>query len=479
MSHKHTHGLPYCQNCHYPLAEMDKFCPNCGQQNTDGKITMHDLWHEVTHYFTHVDNKIFVTIRHLFIPGKLTDEFLKGHRKRYIHPINLFFVVGIILPFILGQFWKNIAKEGDINKGFLKEQTVYRNDLLFEMDSIAKRDSLLSSDYKRAIDTFLLKNYQRYNVNFSKKDTSLKGLTTQYYLIKDKMKHERQAINLLHDTLQIDKKTDNAPLIRLRLSEAEAYFSKLTYDSSVTLSKIAQLDGEAFDKTIKSLERGYAAYQMGKKWGLKTPPPVLTIDSILKYPTQYDPVQEKLDSRHNIIKRDSITIGFLTGQNVKLDEIDIYTLNNEAIFDKYKIDGFGEKIAVKQFIQLGKEGINPLMAGYSKNFVVNTMLSIIPCAWCFLLLFRRPKRLFVEHVIFLIHYSCFTFIASALLLLKHEWYLYLSIVLCLLFLIVAVKRVYKQTWLKSILKGTLMYVINIIWGTLITSIGMVVSVILS
>ena len=111
MSHHHTEGLPYCQNCHYPIAELDKFCPNCGQQNTDGHVSLHDLWHELTHYFTHVDNKIFTSIRDLLIPGKLTDEFFKGHRKRYVHPINLFFVVGIIVPFILGRMWKDAAQD--------------------------------------------------------------------------------------------------------------------------------------------------------------------------------------------------------------------------------------------------------------------------------------------------------------------------------------------------------------------------------
>lgn len=479
MSHKHTHGLPYCQNCHYPLAEMEKFCSNCGQQNTDGRLSMHDLWHEVTHYFTHVDNKIFVSIRHLFIPGKLTDEFLKGHRKRYIHPINLFFVVGIIIPFIMGQFWKNVSKDGGMNKGFLKEKTVYRNDLLFEMDSIAKHDSLLSRDKKQAIDTFLLKSYQRYNVKFSLSDTSVKGYTTQYYLIKEKMRHAREALNLLHDTLQIDRKFDNAPLLRQRLVEYDAYSSKLAYDSIQIVLKITRLKGEVLDKTIKSLEMGYTGYLFGKKMAMKTAPSVLTIDSVLKHPVTHDPIQTKLDASRKVIKRDSANIDFLTGQNVKIDEIDIYSLSNEEIFEKYNIVGFGKKIAVKQFIQLGKEGINPLMAGYSKNFVLNTMLSIIPCAWVFLWFYRRPKRLFVEHVIFLIHYSCFTFVASALMLLKDDGYLYLSMFLCFAFFIVAVKRVYKESWLKSVSKGTLMYFINMIFGILITSIGFVVSALLS
>ena len=141
MSHKHTQGLPYCQNCHYPIAELDKFCPNCGQQNTDGHVSLHDLWHEVSHYFTHVDNKIFVTLRHLFIPGKLTDAFFKGHRKRYIHPINLFFLIGIILPFIFGQIWKDASKGNGLDKGFIQDKTLYHNDLLFELDSTIKHDT--------------------------------------------------------------------------------------------------------------------------------------------------------------------------------------------------------------------------------------------------------------------------------------------------------------------------------------------------
>jgi Protein of unknown function (DUF3667) len=72
---------------------------------------------------------------YLLIPRKLTEAFFKGHRKRYIHPTNLFFVVGVILPFVAGKMWQNAAKENHMDKGFIKEKELYRNDLLFEMDS--------------------------------------------------------------------------------------------------------------------------------------------------------------------------------------------------------------------------------------------------------------------------------------------------------------------------------------------------------
>jgi Protein of unknown function (DUF3667) len=110
--HKQPH-TPYCLNCHYPTAELDNFCPNCGQKPSNGKITMHDLLHEFLHNLTHFDGKIVSSLRHALIPGKLTLEFFKGHHKRYAHPIQLFLVIGklyILLSIVSQNPWPKSSK---------------------------------------------------------------------------------------------------------------------------------------------------------------------------------------------------------------------------------------------------------------------------------------------------------------------------------------------------------------------------------
>jgi hypothetical protein len=481
MSHEHSKGLPNCQNCHYPLAEMDKFCPNCGQKNTDGHVTLHDLWHELTHYFTHVDNKIFVTVRDLFIPGKLTDEFFKGHRKRYVPPITLFFVMGIILPFIMGQAFKASPNQANMSEGFIKEKQLYRNDLLFEMDSIVKNDSTrFSKEMKVVLDTFFLKNYQKYNTSLTKTDTSERGYMVQYYITLDNLKAARQALVLLNGNLQLDNSTPDNQLMKQRLAEYENRFSRLKNDSITILSKYAQLKKIPQKDATSALQMGLWGYNMGKNMATKDKKiKEITLDSLLKYPADYDPVKARLDSLSKIIRRDSVSIEILTGQKTKIDELDIYNLTNDEIIEKYKIQGFWSTLAVKQVTKFGKQGFDAAFATYSNKSIWITIFGMIPAAWFLLLLYRKQQRLYVEHIIFLIHNACAGFIFSALILLNPTWGVYLSMACSFIFMLFGFKRFYNQSWGKTIAKTVIYYIFSFIIGTLIGLIAMFFSIIFS
>ncbi len=93
-----------CANCGAPLS--GPYCARCGQHATPLRPTIHDLMHEAVHEFAHVDGKILTTLRLLVTaPGRLTREFIDGHRARYIGPIRLylvccllFFAVVAVLP---------------------------------------------------------------------------------------------------------------------------------------------------------------------------------------------------------------------------------------------------------------------------------------------------------------------------------------------------------------------------------------------
>ena len=146
MSH-HKYHHPSCLNCHYPLAEFDKFCPNCGQKPMSPKSSMHDLLHEFFHTFWHLDGKFFMTLHHLLIPGKLTTEFFKGHLKRYAHPIQLFLVLG---AFAFGTLASKARKaEEGAQRSVEKRRDEYkRKAFLHELDSARK--SLIPPQYADA-----------------------------------------------------------------------------------------------------------------------------------------------------------------------------------------------------------------------------------------------------------------------------------------------------------------------------------------
>lgn len=442
---------------------------------------MHDLWHELSHYFTHVDNKIFVSILHLFIPGKLTEEFFKGHRKRYIHPINLFFVVGIILPFIFGQIWKDASKGNSLNKGFIEDKSLYRNDLLFEMDSTVKHDTnRFDAETRIALDSFLRDKYKQTNASFSKEDTSVHGYNTQYYLIIDRLIDARTAIRLLNDTLFIDKNFMDKPVMQKRLEEYNSHLLKLQYDSIAILTKYAALTKLPFKEAETKLQAGSFGYNLGKSLASKTKKPKpLNIDSIMRYPADYDPIKTKLEKGRNTIKRDSINIGALLQKEIKIDEIDLILMDESELADKYHIEGWKEKLFLKQTKRFGKQGMEAVMKAYADKSVWYTIFTIITSAWFLLLIYRSQHKLYVEHIVFLIHYNCFSFIASALMLFRSDWSIYGSMVISFLFLIAAMKRFYKQSWGKSIVKGVLYYIVSAVFSSIVTLIGMFLSILLT
>gem|GEM_PF-295732 len=102
MKKRHEHTQPYCLNCYYPLQRAAHFCSNCGQRRTDGKVTFGQLISEFFSAAFNLDNKIFRTLRDLFVPGKLTKAYFKGQHKRYVHPVRFFLVTLIFAIAMVG-----------------------------------------------------------------------------------------------------------------------------------------------------------------------------------------------------------------------------------------------------------------------------------------------------------------------------------------------------------------------------------------
>lgn len=89
MSHSKEREEKVCLNCGTALT--GRYCPNCGQENTEPKET---VWTLVSHFFndiTHFDGKFFSTGKYLLArPGFLSSEYIKGRRASYLHPIRMY-----------------------------------------------------------------------------------------------------------------------------------------------------------------------------------------------------------------------------------------------------------------------------------------------------------------------------------------------------------------------------------------------------
>jgi hypothetical protein len=87
--------VPYCRNCGAPLAGA--FCSDCGQSGDVHVPTTHELIHETLEGITHSDSRLWVTLNYLlFMPGKLTNEFIAGRRVSYLPPIRLYLVLSVM-----------------------------------------------------------------------------------------------------------------------------------------------------------------------------------------------------------------------------------------------------------------------------------------------------------------------------------------------------------------------------------------------
>lgn len=79
-----------------------KFCPDCGEKkSSSADLSIHHFFTHALGEFFHFDSKIFRSFRLLFTkPGFLTAEYLRGCRKPYLHPFQLFFVANLIYFFV-------------------------------------------------------------------------------------------------------------------------------------------------------------------------------------------------------------------------------------------------------------------------------------------------------------------------------------------------------------------------------------------
>ncbi|MEN9337157.1 MAG: hypothetical protein RLZZ500_2144 [Bacteroidota bacterium] len=92
-----------CLNCNHVVAE--RFCPNCGQENTDTRKTFYHLFVHFFEDLTHYENAFWKTIRNLlFKPASLTREYLSGKRLSYLAPVRLYIFISFVTFLCLTLF---------------------------------------------------------------------------------------------------------------------------------------------------------------------------------------------------------------------------------------------------------------------------------------------------------------------------------------------------------------------------------------
>ena len=89
-----------CLNCNHVVEK--RFCPNCGQENTQTKESFHYLFTHTIEDLVHYDSGFWKTIKYLlFYPAKLSTEYLSGKRKTYVAPVKLYIFISFVTFFLL------------------------------------------------------------------------------------------------------------------------------------------------------------------------------------------------------------------------------------------------------------------------------------------------------------------------------------------------------------------------------------------
>ncbi len=82
--------LRECTNCGHELQTSDIFCAHCGQKVEQSRISFREMISIFLYALFNADSTLWRTLKHLWIPGKLTREYFSGKRKSYLHPVRLF-----------------------------------------------------------------------------------------------------------------------------------------------------------------------------------------------------------------------------------------------------------------------------------------------------------------------------------------------------------------------------------------------------
>jgi hypothetical protein len=93
MANEDTWACPSCT-----ASNAGKFCGSCGEKKPD----RHDLslGHLLSHAgetLFHWDSKLLATFRTLLLrPGQLSEAYIQGCRKPYVHPFQVFFIANVL-----------------------------------------------------------------------------------------------------------------------------------------------------------------------------------------------------------------------------------------------------------------------------------------------------------------------------------------------------------------------------------------------
>ncbi len=213
--------MKHCLNCNQSLSQDSIHCPNCGQKSKISELKFRTLISDFFSNLFNVESKLFVSLRDLVLPGKLTIAFVGGKRQQYYNPIRMFL---ILLALFFTLFFFSISsflEEGKESTHALK-QAVMDNAMLKKLEQYSDEYEL-NEEQRQYLLCDLIPNAQPYEdtITFGESATlSMTGgiRTLDFYTLSEEELVEKYEPEAWYETLLLKqiKKMIEDPMSGLR-----------------------------------------------------------------------------------------------------------------------------------------------------------------------------------------------------------------------------------------------------------------------
>jgi hypothetical protein len=91
----------HCLNCNLRVESIYNYCPQCGQENTNNKVSVVELLKDLYDDYMTLDSRFFKSLKPFILkPGELTNAFNEGHRIKYVHPVRFYLLISLVYFFV-------------------------------------------------------------------------------------------------------------------------------------------------------------------------------------------------------------------------------------------------------------------------------------------------------------------------------------------------------------------------------------------
>jgi hypothetical protein len=145
----------HCRNCNEVMPLKAKYCHNCGQKYSTGKVSIWQFIVDLSDAIFDIDSKTIRSVKGLFVPGRLTTEYFKGRHVDFVKPLRLFIFWGIVAFAILAYRSDDIFKLPSQQQSIDAAYTMRYNAHLDSVGMELRKEMRLNRSNERLLDSIL------------------------------------------------------------------------------------------------------------------------------------------------------------------------------------------------------------------------------------------------------------------------------------------------------------------------------------